>query len=1464
LATNQLILLIEGERKLSKRIVSVVILSVLLISMFPSIFNVSQLAHTAPSGLVGYWKFDEGSGTTASDNSGNSNNGILINSPVWVDGRYGKALKFNGVNNFVNVSDSPSLHLASAATVEAWLYIPAGANFAGGGYVLSKDAGNGVYNLALLIRDNYGHVCFGVGTAAAGVIMTSKTTVARNIWTYLGGTYDGSTMKLYVNGQLDSTYSWPGGINTNNGMSLTIGKKNNDALWFNGTIDEVRIYDRALSQEEVQTDMGGGVIRGPSTDNLYIKYYSNDDLQYNALKNDQVDLIDAQLTQAQIAETANNASIGITTTVSPSYLIYDFDINNNATIPTYPNWTSPTSYKKFRQAIALLVNKTEIANDIFNYSTRIDTPIPRPVSNWWVDWSVSQYDSYGNLLGNYPYEYNASLAASYFDQAGFGQGETLNPYYDESFPGSARYLRTYPEGHPKAGQNLDPLIFYIRNDSAPRLQAGRLLRDYLRKMGIPVNAIEANYATCSSKYVAGDYQIYTAGWVFDSGMTGSDWASPDSLAMYTSNDPYNFVHFKNSTYDAWFEEEQSASNLTIALKAALNCQRILVQEAASVWLVSQSYVNGYRDIYGVENLVGGRVDNRWTFLRARSGARNYLRYGVSTPPSLNVITDYYTGSVEDVLDRIYDTLLSYSPYDRTPGNTYGNNDRGGTMPWMAKDWEIGLWQSPYDRAKNLTKLTFYLRDGIYWQDGVELNSSDVKFTIEYLQRFNSSDLYYNVDQVDHVTTPDAETVCVYENVSSVETLDLIGTLPILPKHIFQSITNVTGYTPGAGQGYPANQTLIGSGPWKYVSNNSTTLVLEANRNYFMATPPIADIDLRYNWERGSWVVDAMDATMLGESYGTIGSNYPDAKWNPGCDLNGDLIINGTDTSIISANFNETWGSSAQRTLVVPPTATAITVEPLQNSTLLGQNLTVYVKLENLNMLSGVQFKLVYDNVKLNCLGLALTQIFTRSFLVRNVINQTDGYLWVSVSALSPMQPPASGNLTLATITFNAKNGGSSILDLEDTELAGYRAQGLTTQPINHQVISKGVIISVPTPTGTNVKVAATPNLNLTFPSVTTQGVTTVNVTQPPAKTFVSVLCDQIKTTATYTGSITVQFAYDPTGLSLEQQQAMKIWLWNGTSQTWLDITTSVDTTKHVVSGLSPHFSIFAISSDVEVEGSVTKQGDFYLGTPASPPSPLSGLTVLKYYNITTTTVFSGSITLRITYDNTAIPSGAESLTSLWLWNTTSWVDITTSVDTTRHIVSGLTPHLSIFAIASLPPRPQGMAVSVASNTKTVVGKGLSMNLGFTVTNQGDFPLESLNIIVYANSTQVTTFFISSLNPNSQSAFSFMWNTANFAKGNYTISVSAWPVPGSTDTSNRPSTGWVIVAMIGDITGPKGVPDGRVDMYDVALFAAAFGSKPGDRRWNPNCDLTGPKGVPDGHVKMDDIALVAGMFGKKAS
>ena len=165
-------------------------------------------------------------------------------------------------------------------------------------------------------------------------------------------------------------------------------------------------------------------------------------------------------------------------------------------------------------------------------------------------------------------------------------------------------------------------------------------------------------------------------------------------------------------------------------------------------------------------------------------------------------------------------------------------------------------------------------------------------------------------------------------------------------------------------------------------------------------------------------------------------------------------------------------------------------------------------------------------------------------------------------------------------------------------------------------------------------------------------------------------------------------------------------------------------------------------------------------------------------------------------------------------------------------------------------------------SKSVVGQGLSSNVNLMIFNYGNFT-ERFNVTVYANASTITMFTNVTLTSRNYTMLTFAWNTADFAKGNYTISAYVTPLQGEADTSdNMLVDGWVIVAMIGDITGPDGYPDGKVDIRDVALVASKFGVNYPDPRYDPNCDLTGPTyGLADGKIDIRDIALVAMQFGK---
>jgi parallel beta-helix repeat protein len=1177
---------------------------------------------------------------------------------------------------------------------------------------------------------------------------------------------------------------------------------------------------------------------GPRMDNLSIKYYPNGTEAYNALMNGEADLINEELSWGQADEVFNDANVQAA--ISPATDIFMFDINNNATIPTYRDWTSPTAYRGFRQGIACLVNKTQIVNDICNYSYRIDTPIPRPNGDWWVEWAVSQYDPYGSFLGNYPYEYNSTLATNYFDDAGFIQGETTNPYYNSSFPGSAQYLRI----HPETGEDLAPLIFYIRNDSpiTGRLQAGRILRDNLRKMGIPVNAIEASVTVCIDKVMRkGDYHIYTGGWSLS--------FAQESLTIYKSANAggsmmINYGQFRNATYDAQVGILESSLSLDIAREAAFNCQRILIEEAATIWLFSRSAITGYRNIYGVVNSRGDRIDNEWTFLTARlNGTRTNIQYGLRNPPiSLNIIKDYgIPGAittrtpVSDCLDCIYDTLLSYSPYDKSPGIYYGE-----AMPWIAMDWEVSEWQSPYNPAQNLTKLTFFLRNGVKWHDGFELTSADVKFTIDYLKGLGSTTMMqWAVVDVHHVTTPSANVVVVYENISSPWTLNNIGRLPILPKHIFQNIGNVDGYTPGASEGHPANETLIGSGPWRYVFHNSSMLYLEANRDYFMETPPEAEVDFGYDWELGCWTVDNMDATMVAEAFATQGDGVPPAKWEPGCDIaKGDCKVNAFDLIKVAQLFNSSWGWSRRRYVPAFPTECSIYIQ--QNSPILvGQNLTAYVKMENVSRLSGVQFKLNYDNSKLDCLNLDVNPIFGEDTIeTKKVANQTAGYVWVSISSKGA---PISGNVTLARIVFNTTRPSGSILDLWNTKLLGYGNPGETCKMLIHATVDTGVLVGVSTPMGMGVTVAPAENTRVTFTETTSTGITTLDMKPPPSEGFTSVVCQEIKTTASYTGNVNIQFAYDPTGLSLEDELAMKIWLWNESSQSWIDITSFVDTVNNVIHGVSPHLSIFGVTDSLSVIGDVITAGKITAKIPDAPPDPPPGLICLDYYDIQSTIVFSGPVTIRAAYDDTDIQPEQEILTKIWLWNESShkWVDITVRIDTEKNLVYGVSQHLSIFGVTSFLRLPAGIVIFNETCPKWSIGQEYNMTISFTVENLGDFT-RSFNVIVYRNATVLASYAVHDLDPNEKITLAYEWNTLGWPKGRYAISAG--------NKLNR----WVSVTLPGDVDG-----DFDVDIYDVVKICTCYGSKKGEQQYYPNCDIDDNE-----KINIFDVVIATSRYGMK--
>jgi len=195
-------------------------------------------------GLVAYWRLDDGAGATAMDSAG-INNGTVHGNPVWTAGRIGGALSLDGAGDYVSLSPVGAL-AGNNATVSMWINmselgsawnpILTQSNLSGDGYYLYTWAGEPT---------------FSVVSGGAGASASSSESVHWNEWHQLAGTNDGSNLRLYVDGVLKGSGSSAGKTGVSD--SAYIGYAS--STYYYGVLDDVRVYNRALSEYEFA---GGG------------------------------------------------------------------------------------------------------------------------------------------------------------------------------------------------------------------------------------------------------------------------------------------------------------------------------------------------------------------------------------------------------------------------------------------------------------------------------------------------------------------------------------------------------------------------------------------------------------------------------------------------------------------------------------------------------------------------------------------------------------------------------------------------------------------------------------------------------------------------------------------------------------------------------------------------------------------------------------------------------------------------------------------------------------------------------------------------------------------------------------------------------------------------------------------------------------------------------------------------------
>lgn len=221
-------------------------------------------AQIDPETIVGIWLFDEGSGNTARDFSKKGNDGALMNNPKWVSGKFGKALTFDGKDDYVEISlpsvfnDIPN----NDFTISFWTNVQ---DISGSGTVWTRLMEARYDNLNYVqfsIQINNGELGINVIDAGAETTFIVDSPINADTWYHVAGVWDASadSVKLYLDGVLQST-AGEKPADPGNKKILNLGRRTDGSglSHFDGVIDEFGVFNVALTENDILNIMTEGL-----------------------------------------------------------------------------------------------------------------------------------------------------------------------------------------------------------------------------------------------------------------------------------------------------------------------------------------------------------------------------------------------------------------------------------------------------------------------------------------------------------------------------------------------------------------------------------------------------------------------------------------------------------------------------------------------------------------------------------------------------------------------------------------------------------------------------------------------------------------------------------------------------------------------------------------------------------------------------------------------------------------------------------------------------------------------------------------------------------------------------------------------------------------------------------------------------------------------------------------------------
>lgn len=529
---------------------------------------------------------------------------------------------------------------------------------------------------------------------------------------------------------------------------------------------------------------------GPRVDQIILPIIKDQEAQLIAFERGEVDVLAGRTRTADIDRIKANPNAHLT-----------MDLGFHMFYACFNMRRGPLDADVVRQAIAHVTDRDNIIRTLFKgYMLPLASFVPQSSSFYKAD------------VPSYPY--NPEKAKEILDKAGYKLDPTTKIRIDA-----------------KTGKPMREIVFFTPTYevAATSAEIGRIMSEACQAIGLPVKHEPMDFNVMLEKLDRAEFDMYALAWSLG--------RIPTFLYRFfhSSNDieaGYNRPGIRDPELDKALEQLNYAPDLATAKVAADKSQLILAQKMPYVPLYSRPMMDAFRKdrVTGWVPMLGygaARYSNMWTTLNIRrvQGEGGTIRWTLEEEPK-NLNMCVASSAYEwDVLGRVADSLMTVHP------------ETLEDMPWLAKSWKVSTWE-PKPGEKG-TVITWYLQEGVKWQDGEPFTSKDVKFTMEYL-RDNKVPRYLSaVKDIVKVETPDPYTAIVYfANISYWHLYD--ADAAFLPEHIWKDVKDYKTFQPWL-EPHPVVKGLtkvIGTGPFilkEYKPGEYVRLV--KNPIYFRLTPP---------------------------------------------------------------------------------------------------------------------------------------------------------------------------------------------------------------------------------------------------------------------------------------------------------------------------------------------------------------------------------------------------------------------------------------------------------------------------------------------------------------------------------------------------------------------------------------------------------------------------------------------------